>query len=321
MKFNSLFLALAISGSVLSPSFAQTKISIPSQNCLSKSSFLDTCNAINLAGAYYKANSDTVVIITHNSVGVDERHHRYARHLNSLGFSAVVIDHWGARGVSNAQWDFVGAARRGATAHNMVIDVYHSTAYFKQNGYAKVGFIGESMGGGVGVLLSKREWQHHFRRVSGQNPITLDAIAALYGNCNERYVYDNYLSVPLLILIGSEDADAPASTCRSYAEYANGKGAKYEFTELPGQHHDFDASFPLTKAMAQNPSRCQAEVSYTHIHGKLTNKQYPNTPKGWEEWKGDCILKAHENPAKYGHTGNPNTGFFEWGEFFRKILK
>lgn len=314
--FTSLILLLS------SLAYAQTEVSIPTQNCLSKSSFLDSCENISLPGKLYKSNSDGIVIITHNAAGIDERHHRYAKHLNSLGVSAIILDHWGARGTSNAQHDFVAAARRGATAHNMVIDVYHSVAYLKANGYNKVGYIGESMGGGVGILLSKKEWQHHFRRVSKKEPIQLDAIASLYGNCNERYVYDNFLSVPLLILIGSEDADAPAATCKSYTEYANNKGAQYQFIELPGQHHDFDAPFALQRLMwSQNPSKCQSEVSYTHINGKFNNKQYPNTPRGWEEWRSDCIIKAHSNPARYGHTGNPNTGFQEWSSFLVRTLK
>lgn len=301
---------------------AQTDISIPTQNCLSKNRFLDTCENITVPGKLYQASNYSIVLITHNSAGVDERHHRYARHLNTLGISAVVLDHWGARGVSNAQWDFVSAARRGASAHNMVIDVYHSVAYFKDRGYTNVGYIGESMGGGVGILLSKREWQHHFRRVSGKEPVTLTAIASLYGNCNERYVYDNYLNVPLLILIGSEDQDAPAETCKSYADYANAKGAKYQFVELPGQHHDFDAPFALKRSSdAQNPARCVADVTYDQIRGKFNSKTYPNTPKGWEEWKNDCLIKARNNSARYGHTGDPNTGFSDWGKFFKETLQ
>lgn len=300
---------------------AQTDVSIPSQNCLSRQSFLDDCTPVTVPAKLYKTAGNSVVIVTHNSAGIDERHHRYARHLNSIGLSALVVDHWGARGLSNAQWDFIGAGRKGANAHNMVIDVYHTVAYLRQNGYSKVGYIGESMGGGVGVLLSKREWQHHFRRVSRSEPITLDAIASLYGNCNERYVYDNFLSVPLLILIGSEDGDAPAQTCKSYSDYANSKGARYQYIELAGQHHDFDAPYPLKRGSSQNPARCVSDVTYTHIVGKFNGKQYPNNPRGWDEWKSDCLYRGHENPARYGHTGNPNTGFTEWSNFFIQTLK
>lgn len=300
--------------------WAQSDAYIPSQNCLSKARFLDSCENISLHGKLYTASTNAIVIIVHNSAGIDERHHRYARHLNTLGISAVVLDSWGARGVSNAQWGYVSAGRRGATAHNIVIDVYHTADYFKSKGYSKIGYIGESMGGGVGVLLSKREWQQHFRRVSGKEPITLNAIAALYGNCNERYVYDAYLNVDVLKITGSEDGDTPAKTCKEYSEYANAKGANFKFVELPGQYHDFDAGWPARRANAENPSQCVSEVTFTTIKATKTGKEYPNTTKGWEDWKNDCIIRTVNNTARYGNTGNPNTGFDIWGPFFKEKL-
>lgn len=297
---------------------AQTTVELPSQACTSEKGFLDTCKPLTVSGSLYEATKDAVVFITHGSQGVDERHHRYAKHLQSLGISAVVMDHWKARGVWDVQRDFVHFAKRGANAQNMVIDIQHAIHYFRSLGYKRFGYIGESMGGGVAVLLSKKEWQHHFARVSGKTPNQLDAIVGLYGNCNERYSYDGYLPSPMLIVTGELDGDTPAKTCRDYiSEWANPRGARMIFVELSGQHHDFDAGFGLMKSMqAQNPSRCISQVDSQTIKATLTGQTFPNTPAGWNEWRSTCILKAYENPARYGNTGDPNTGFKEWGQFF-----
>jgi dienelactone hydrolase len=301
---------------------AQTNVQFKSQACISEKAFLDNCKPLSVSGGLYEASKDAIVFITHGSQGVDERHHRYAKYLQSLGISALVIDHWKARGVWDVQRDFVHFAKRGANSHNMVIDIQHAIEHFRDLGYKKTGFIGESMGGGVAVLLAKNEWQHHFSRVSGKKPNQLDAIVGLYGSCNERYSYDSYLNSPMLIITGELDADAPSKTCRDYVdEWANRRGARIAFIELPGQHHDFDAGFSLMKSKgAQNPSRCISQVDLRNITATLTGKTYPNTPAGWNEWRSTCILKAYENPARYGNTGDPNTGFKEWGRFFVQEL-
>ena len=137
--------------------FAETTVNFISQLCLSEKSFLDNCKPITVSGTLYEASKDSIVIVTHNSAGVDERHHRYGKYLQSLGISAVVVEHWKARGAWDAQKDFVGWAKRGANAHNMVIDVQHAVHHFRNIGYKRFGFIGESMGGGVAVLLAKKE--------------------------------------------------------------------------------------------------------------------------------------------------------------------
>lgn len=325
MKITNLIFILKLALSVLLFSLeatAETLVEFTSQLCLSEKQFLDNCKPLTVKGTLYEGSKDSIVMVTHNSDGVDERHHRYGRYLQSLGISAVVIEHWKARGAWGAQNDFVGWAKRGANPHNMVIDVQHAIHHFRGLGYKKFGFIGESMGGGVAMLLNKREWQHHFSRVSGKTPNQLDAIVGLYGNCNERYSYDRYLSSPMLVVMGELDQDAPSITCRNYVtEWANPRGAQIAFVELAGQHHDFDAGFPLQKLpLSQNPSRCISTVDLKTITSTLNGKTYPNTPDGWSEWRSSCILKGYENPARYGNTGDPNTGFKEWGQFFVQQL-
>ena len=295
---------------------AQDMISFPSQTCLSKTQFLDSCNPVNVTGKFYKASGDALVIVTHNSAGTDERHYRYAEHIQSLGFSALVVDHWKSRGISDAQKNFIEVGKRGGNIHNMVVDVNWAMRHFQSKGFKKFGFIGESMGGGVAMALTKEEWQSTFRRVSGQESVRLDAIVGLYGNCNERYTYDRFLNSPMLMITGDKDTNTPAKTCKDYIEeWATPRGANMRFMSLPGQYHDFDADFKLFMSpSAQNPSRCIATVDIKTIRATLTGKTYANTPDGWNVWKSDCL--ENNSTTMYGHTGDRRTGFKEWSAFF-----
>ena len=182
----------------LSGAQAQVEYKFNSLVCLSNVKFLDDCKEISVPATLYESgNKNAIVMVTHNSDGIDERHHRYAKHLLDNGISALVIDHWKARGLWGAQRNFVEFGKKGANAHNMIIDLNFAALHFRNLGYQKIGYIGESMGGGNAVLLSKREWANHFRRVSGQVAVPFDALVGLYGNCNERYSYDNFCPSPL----------------------------------------------------------------------------------------------------------------------------
>ena len=301
-------------------SAAQEVLSFPSQTCLSKEQFLDSCSPLTVTGKFYKATGDALVIVTHSSAGTDPRHYRYAEHIKSLGFSALVIDHWQSRGLADAQKNFVEVGKRGGNIHNMLIDVNWAMRHFQAKGYKKFGFIGESMGGGVAMALTKEEWQSTFRRVSGQEPVRLNAIVGLYGNCNERYSYDRFVSTPMLMITGDKDTNTPAKTCKDYMEdWAIPRGANMHFMSLPGQYHDFDADFKLFMSpSAQNPSRCIATVDLKTIRATLTDKTYPNTPDGWNVWKRDCL--ENNSNAMYGNTGDKQTGFKEWSAFFTRHL-
>jgi dienelactone hydrolase len=323
MRMKNGFKALvAMAVALACAAHAQTKVEFKSQVCVNEKSFLDACRPITVPGTDYEASKEAIVLITHGSDGVDERHHRYARHLRSMGISALVIDHWKPRGVTGVQSDFVRFARQGANAQNLVIDIFHAAAHFRGLGYSKVGYLGESMGGGVAVLLTKAEYQQHFRRVSGAAPEPLDAVVGLYGNCNERYSYDRFLPVPTLLITGELDANTPAKTCRDYvAEWVDKRGGRFTFIELPGQHHDFDAEFPLQKShSAQNPAKCISVVDLDKITSTLTGETYPNTPVGWERWRSKCLMKPNEVNVSYGHTGDKNAGFKAWGLFFNGTL-
>lgn len=316
-----LFLIVAFS---VGHAVAQENVSFRSQKCLSKERFLDDCSWITVTGKLYRASStsDTLVIVTHNSAGTDPRHYRYAEHINTFGYSALVIDHWKSRGIKDAQKDFAEASTRGGNAHNMVFDVNWAMIHFKELGFNKFGFIGESMGGSVAMLLAKREWQYHFSRITGRVPVSLSAIVGLYGNCNERYSYDKYLDIPTVMITGSNDENTPAKTCKDYIEeWAKPRGAKMTFIELPDQHHDFDADFSLRSFRdAENPAKCISTVDLRLITSVATGETYPNTPAGWAAWKNVCMQPGFKSKAKYGHTGNIRTGFNEWSRFLTTHL-
>ena len=108
MSITRFLYLLAISLLFLSTSaYAQDRriLNIESRNCVHIVKFNDKCDPQTVKGTLYKPKNptDAVVIIVHGSQGVDERHENYAKHLNSIGFAALLLDSWNLRGIDEAQ--------------------------------------------------------------------------------------------------------------------------------------------------------------------------------------------------------------------------
>jgi hypothetical protein len=128
------------------------------------------------------ANPKALVAITHGSQGLDIRHANYAKQLTDNGINAVVIGHWEARGLGKIQDDYDKARRQGGDSPNMVLDVLAVLAHFKNASEfkdAKVGHIGESIGGVTAMNLTRPYLRRAFADSYGKQPPQLSAIAAL----------------------------------------------------------------------------------------------------------------------------------------------
>jgi len=92
---------------------------------------------------------------------------------------------------------------------------------------------------------------------------------------------------------------------------------------LTEQHHDFDAPYRLTSStQAQNPSRCVSEIDQQGIRTWDENgEKFPNTPKGYRDYQNKCVLPGAQAPVLSGHTGNPETGFQQWLDFFTHTIQ
>ena len=298
-------------------------IEFQSLTCVHKTRFNDDCSPVQIRGRYLKSGTDRIVFITHGSPGIDERHERYARHLNSLGISAVILEHWGSRGIRSSQENFAEAEKKGARAFNMTLDAMHGMQFFKEkNGYKFFGHIGESVGGTAATWFVKKYMYSEYQRIVGRAPMQPQAVVALYAGCYEKTESDEFVKVALANVIGSLDNNSPAALCQEWSAWANKKGANITYIELAGQHHDFDMGTPVKAySGAENPSECARYVDLQSITWLKTGKKYSANAAGFTEFTKDCMLSGKVKPTLAGHTGNPNSGFSEWGDFFVRNLR
>ncbi len=298
-------------------------IEFNSLTCINKNRFNDECKSVLIRARYLKGGTDRIVFITHGSPGLDERHERYARHLNSLGISAIVLDHWGSRGIRKSHENFAESEKKGARAFNMTLDAMHGMQFFKDHyDYKYFGHIGESIGGTAATWFVKKYMYNEYKRIAGREAIRPEAVVALYAGCYEKTESDEFVKVPLANLIGSLDNNSPAALCQEWSTWANLKGANITYIELAGQHHDFDMGTPVNAYPgAENPSECARYVDREAITWLKTGKKYTANAAGFTQFTKDCMLPGTVKPTLAGHTGDPNTGFNEWGQFFVKKLR
>lgn len=306
----------------------QQVINFESSTCISVVKINDQCDPVVIGGTLYlpKNPTATLITITHGSGGLDARHFEYAKQINSLGFAALVIDHWTPRGVTKTHLNYAANLAKGGRAFNQSLDSLRAMNELSKPpfGFSKFGFIGESGGGSAALWLERNYLYSEYARVfNGVSSIQPNVIVALFPSCEERNQNERFNSIPTFILSGELDNDAPPGYCQKYADWVNkDKGGNVTFQVLPGQYHDYDAPYPLAASKnAQNPARCVSELRGNIRTWDFNGEQFLNNAQGLKEYYSKCMQSASQNPVMTGHTGNPKTGFKEWSDFFVKILK
>lgn len=300
-------------------------LTIESKNCVHIVKFNDKCDPQPVTATLFKPKNptDAVVIIVHGSQGLDERHENYARHLNSIGFAALVLDSWGPRGIGKAQYDYAANEKKGARAFNQALDVLRATEVLRglPESYKRVGHIGESTGGVAAIWLTRPYLYSEYRRLFSKQAPLIQANAALYAGCFERVSTDRFLAIRTFFLNAELDNDTPAVYCEKYSAWMNMRGGDTTFLTLKGQHHDFDAPYKLTKApKAENPSECASFIEGDVRIWEKTGERFPMTADGYRSFQKKCVRSAAEAPVTTGYIESPFTGFKEWGDFFIKSL-
>ena len=118
----SLFSSLLMSGVVRAQ--MQQIITFESRTCISVVKINDQCDPVVIGAILYlpKDKTNTLITISHGSGGVDDRHFAYAKQINSLGFAALVIDHWTPRGVAKTHLNYLAATIKGGRPFNQALD-------------------------------------------------------------------------------------------------------------------------------------------------------------------------------------------------------
>jgi dienelactone hydrolase len=105
--------------------------------------------------------------------------------------------------------------------------------------------MGWSYGAMAGLRLASTSFRKRY--VGGE---AFRAIVAMYPWCNERagqggdhqYNFNDDTDVPLLLLLGADDDDAPPRSCVEQAQKNKARGLPVEWKLYPNTTHGFDFS-------------------------------------------------------------------------------
>jgi dienelactone hydrolase len=281
------------------------------------------CKPVNLPVYLAEApsgNNAALVVISHGSGGLDKRHSDYAHHLASAGIDAAVIDHWTSRGVNKVHFDYNAAREKGAHTQSMAIDAMVVAARLKsmpQWHDAKLGYIGESMGGAAVIHTARPFISKIVEEETGLSAPAWAGAVALYPGCFERSTVERFKPVPMLIIAGEKDTDVPPEMCARQTEWMNARGGAVEFQVLAGEHHDFDAPSHLVYSpRAQNPAKCSSLRDGDRLILDSSGKSFPGTPQGLAAMQSECMTRG----VTSGNLGNPKTGYDRWTAYLKRRL-
>lgn len=312
--------AFALPASAARPEEAE-KISFPSVVCKGSPT---VCERLEGRGFLFaKPGQTRAVLISHGSQGIDARMYDYVDALQKEGIAALVLDHWGPRGVGVTHEDYAAAALRGANEFNMSIDSLLAAEMLRARGFAKVGSMGESQGGGAAIMLQQK-WAHEviernvrrlYQRDFKVQP--LDAVVGMYGYCGIRHkLRDGYVGTPFLFITGEKDDETPSRYCERYVPWMNERGGNAAIVVLEGEGHSFDAPYRRTRNNhGPHPAHCDLLVDERGVTNLITGETMPG--QNTQVMMAKCTTRGgyHSGWWKDRFIAVPH-----WTGFFRKHL-
>ncbi|MEO1532905.1 MAG: dienelactone hydrolase family protein [Pseudomonadota bacterium] len=173
-------------------------------------------------------------ILSHGAGGTGARQERAARRLAELGVAALVLDHFGARGVRSVARDQLRV-----TEQQMAADIFAARDILSERldlPPDRIGAIGWSKGatavtlaavGRLGGLVS-----------NGGEPLAF--AAAYYPFCGFR-LDDEPLATPLLMLLAGADDWTPSAPCLRQARSWSAEGQLVSWELYENAAHGFDS--------------------------------------------------------------------------------
>lgn len=275
--FAAAALATALHASAASPLDAE-KIAFPSVVCKGEPAMCERLTG--LGYLFAKPGQKSVVLISHGSQGIDARMYDYVDALQKEGFAALVLDHWGPRGVGVTHDDYRAGSLRGGNEFNMSIDSLLAAELLRTRGFEKVGSIGESQGSGAAIMLQQK-WAHavierNVKRLYGRDfkVRPMDAVVGMYGYCGIRNALrDGYVGTPFLFITGEKDDETPSKYCERYVPWMNERGGRAVIVVLEGEGHSFDAPYRRQRNHnGPHPANCDLLVDERGVTNLATGE-------------------------------------------------
>lgn len=299
---------------------------IPSQKCIG---FWKTpsfkCEDIKVPAYFARVKGGdrhALVVILPGAGGLDKRHSEYAKYLADNGINAVVLDNWRARGMNASGGDYQVARSKGGDAVNMAIDAIATLAQLKSTAEwrdAKVGFLGESMGGAAAINVTRPYIEAIVQDKVALPPfsaVNFDASVGLYPACIDRSDVERFKKIPTLLVVGDKDDSAPPETCERQTKWMNERGGNVSMKVLEDANHDWDAPTAVKQVPYENTSKCSNVRVGNKFVLESNQKEYPGTPEGLRDMKNDCKFSGF----LMGHRGDQRKGFDVWLGFFKEKL-
>ena len=181
------------------------------------------------------------VVLTHGCSGIERNTshqtvwrglNQHARLLNDYGYVTLIVDSFGARRITD------GCQTGGKYYPLQVNDAHAAFDHLASLPYVdadRVGFVGQSLGGGTALRLALGSTIDSRTR-EGQGSYA--ALVAYYPWCEGPRAFE--LARPFLVLIGEKDDWTPASRCIAMHSLAEIAAPDMELVVYPDAHHSFD---------------------------------------------------------------------------------
>ncbi|MBS0536506.1 MAG: prolyl oligopeptidase family serine peptidase [Proteobacteria bacterium] len=169
---------------------------------------------------------------------------RWGREMLDRGYVVLLIDSQGARGIDSTCIEPKGAVYhiRGA------LDVLQAAAHLRTLGYVdkrRIAVVGFSWGAMAGLLAASR-----FNQLALKIDTAFAAVVSVYPLCaafvlpqgRPYEIVNRDIDRPGLVLMGSDDLEAPPNLCVSSLQAAAWQGAPVEWHVFPHATHCWDCA-------------------------------------------------------------------------------
>lgn len=229
----------------------------------------------------------SAVIIAPSSSGIeDEREIYYAKELTKAGIAALVIDSFGARGLTDSVYD--QSLLEAWDIENDAIAAFEELAADRRFKSNRIGIMGVSKGGSVAMntaLSARRRW-------TGVDDVRFAAHVAISPDCTWVTRRPDTTGAPMFFMLAELDEQTPVQPCLAQAARIKEAGNKRVETKVyAGAHHAWEelGAAPEYDPKAENYSRCRVWIEdngqmFSADNGELVPEDE------WHQWaKDNCM--------------------------------
>lgn len=199
------------------------------------------------------------LVLLHQCAGLNGAVTAWARRAVARNYVVLLLDAFGARGVSSVCY----GPQAGVNLVRGAKDAVQAAQHLRRQPFVdskRVALVGFSWGGMVGLLAARR----HYLDAFGAGP-GFTAVASFYPGCfrikppggRDYELLGPDIAQPLLLLMGGADTETPAAECVDKLTPVKAAGAPVDWHVYPGTTHCWDCQ--------QLDGRSKIDVRGNHV--------------------------------------------------------